>query len=109
NKGLSHPSSTDSLPTSANQEDHVSMATYAARRLTQMAENSAAIVAIELLAAAQGIEFRRPLRSSPGLETAHALVRSVAAAYDRDRYFAPDIAAVTALVLEGSFDGIVSL
>ena len=109
NKGLSHPSSTDSLPTSANQEDHVSMATYAARRLTQMAENSAAIVAIELLAAAQGIEFRRPLRSSPALEKAHALVRSVAAAYDRDRYFAPDIAAVSALVLDGAFDGIVQL
>ncbi len=107
NKGLSHPSSTDSLPTSANQEDHVSMATYAARRLTQMAENSAAIVAIELLAAAQGIEFRRPLRTSETLEKAHARVRSVAAAYDRDRYFAPDIAAVTALVLGGAFDGIV--
>ena len=109
NKGLSHPSSTDSLPTSANQEDHVSMATYAARRLTAMAENSAAIVAIELLAAAQGIAFRRPLRSSPPLETAHARVRSVAAAYDRDRYFAPDIAAVTALVLDGAFGGIVKL
>jgi len=109
NKGLSHPSSTDSLPTSANQEDHVSMATYAARRLTTMAQNSAAIVAIELLSAAQGIEFRRPLRSSPPLETAHARVRAVAAAYDRDRYFAPDIAAVTALVLDGAFDGIVAL
>ena len=109
NKGLSHPSSTDSLPTSANQEDHVSMATYAARRLTGMAQNSAAIVAIELLAAAQGIAFRRPLRSSPQLEAAHARVRSVAAAYDRDRYFAPDIAAVTALVLNGAFDGIVAL
>ena len=109
NKGLSHPSSTDSLPTSANQEDHVSMATYAARRLTTMAQNSAAIVAIELLAAAQGIEFRRPLRSSPALETAHARIRSVAAAYDRDRYFAPDIAAVTALVLDGAFGGIVKL
>ena len=109
NKGLSHPSSTDSLPTSANQEDHVSMATYGARRLTAMAENSAAIVAIELLAAAQGIAFRRPLRSSPPLERAHALIRSAAAAYDRDRYFAPDIAAVTALVLDGAFGGIVKL
>ncbi|CAN1559618.1 HutH Histidine ammonia-lyase [Caulobacteraceae bacterium] len=103
NKGLSHPSSTDSLPTSANQEDHVSMATYAARRLTQMAENAAAIVGIELLAAAQGIEFRRPLKSSGPLETAHARVRTVAAPWDRDRYFAPDIAGVTALVLQGAF------
>ena len=108
NKGLSHPSSTDSLPTSANQEDHVSMATYAARRLTTMAENSAAIVAIELLAAAQGIEFRRPLRSSAPLERAHALVREFAAPWDRDRYFAPDIAAVTKLVLDGAFDGMVA-
>jgi len=106
NKGLSHPSSTDSLPTSANQEDHVSMAAYAARRLTDMAGNTAAIVAIELLAAAQGIEFRRPLRSSPPLETAHALIRAVAPAYDRDRYFAPDIAAVTRLVLGGVFGGL---
>ena len=108
NKGLSHPSSTDSLPTSANQEDHVSMATYAARRLTTMAENSAAIVAIELLAAAQGIEFRRPLRSSPPLEHGFGIIRSAAAAYDRDRYFAPDIAAVTKLVLDGAFDGMVA-
>jgi histidine ammonia-lyase len=105
NKGLSHPSSTDSLPTSANQEDHVSMAAYAARRLTQMAENAAAVVAVELLAAAQGIEFRRPLRSSETLENAHALVRTVAAAWDRDRYFAPDLAAVSKLVLDGAFTG----
>jgi histidine ammonia-lyase len=108
NKGLSHPSSTDSLPTSANQEDHVSMATYAARRLTQMAENSAAIIGIELLAAAQGVEFRRPLRSSPPLEQAHALVRSVAAPWDRDRYFAPDIAAVSAMVLSGDFSDLLT-
>ena len=109
NKSLSHPSSTDSLPTSANQEDHVSMATYAARRLTQMADNAAAIVGIELLAAAQGIEFRRPLRSSVPLERAHALVREFAAPWDRDRYFAPDIAGVTALVLDGAFSGLVAL
>ena len=65
NKALAHPSSVDSLPTSANQEDHVSMATYAARRLTPMAGNTAAIVAIELLAAAQGVDMRRPLATSP--------------------------------------------
>ncbi|MDP1737268.1 MAG: histidine ammonia-lyase [Caulobacter sp.] len=105
NKGLSHPSSTDSLPTSANQEDHVSMATYGARRLTQMAENAAAVVGIELLAAAQGIEFRRPLTSSAALEQAHALIRTVAAPWDRDRYFAPDLAAVSKLVLDGAFTG----
>src|SRR5258706_2549894 len=75
NKSLAHPASVDSLPTSANQEDHVSMATFAARRLGDMADNTAGIVAIELLAAAQGIDFRRPLRSSQPLEEAHAIVR----------------------------------
>jgi len=108
NKGLAHPSSVDSLPTSANQEDHVSMATYGARRLTQMADNAAAVVAIELLAAAQAIAFRRPLVSSGPLEQAHALVRQVAAPWDRDRYFAPDIAGVTALVLDGAFSEFVA-
>ena len=71
NKSLAHPASVDSLPTSANQEDHVSMATFAARRLRAMAENTRGIVAIELLAAAQGLDFRRPLKSSPALESAH--------------------------------------
>ena len=71
-----------------------------------MAENSAAIVGIELLAAAQGIEFRRPLRSSVALEAAHALIRTVAAPWERDRYFAPDIAGVTAMVLDGAFSGL---
>jgi histidine ammonia-lyase len=104
NKSLAHPASVDSLPTSANQEDHVSMATFAARRLTDMAENSANIVAIELLAAAQGIEFHRPLKTSVLLETLLARVRSVAPAYERDRVFTPDIDAVRALVLGGAFD-----
>ena len=70
NKSLAHPSSIDSLPTSANQEDHVSMSAYAARRLTEMADNAAAIVAIELLAAAQGIDHRRPNSTSPPLQRA---------------------------------------
>jgi histidine ammonia-lyase len=103
NKSLAHPASVDSLPTSANQEDHVSMATFAARRLGDMAANSAGIVAIELLAAAQGIDFRAPLKTSPLLQEAHALVRSKAAFYDHDRYFAPDIAAVQSLVESGAF------
>ena len=107
NKALAHPSSVDSLPTSANQEDHVSMATHAARRLTEMADNAAGIVAIELLAAAQGIEFHRPLRSSDALEAAHAVVREAAAAWDEDRFFAPDIAAAKALVQAGRFNGMV--
>jgi histidine ammonia-lyase len=107
NKSLAHPASVDSLPTSANQEDHVSMATFAARRLGDMADNTANIVAIELLAAAQGIDFRRPLRSSGALERAHALVRSVAAHLDGDRFLAHDIEAVKPLVAGGAFSDFV--
>jgi histidine ammonia-lyase len=103
NKTLAHPASVDSLPTSANQEDHVSMATFAARRLADMAANSAGIVAIELLAAAQGIDFRAPLKTAPRLQEAHALVRSKVAFYDHDRYFAPDITTIRALVEAGAF------
>jgi histidine ammonia-lyase len=103
NKSLAHPASVDSLPTSANQEDHVSMATFAARRLSDMARNSAGIVAIELLAAAQGIDFRAPLRTSPPLQEVQALVRSKVAFYDHDRYFAPDIEAIRGLVEAGAF------
>jgi histidine ammonia-lyase len=77
------------------------MATWAARRLGEMAENAAGIVAIELLAAAQGIEFHRPLATSVPLEAVHAKIRAVVAPWDRDRYFAPDIAAVKAMVMGG--------
>ncbi|MEP7069605.1 MAG: histidine ammonia-lyase [Usitatibacter sp.] len=108
NKSIAHPASVDSLPTSANQEDHVSMATFAARRLSDMADNTAAIVAIELLAAAQGIDFRRPLKSSRALEEAHAIIRKVAPHLDGDRYLALDIEAVTPLVRNGVFRKLVS-
>jgi histidine ammonia-lyase len=103
NKSLAHPASVDSLPTSANQEDHVSMATFAARRLERMAENTRGVLAIELLAAAQGIDFRRPLKSSDTLEKAHALIRSKVAFYDHDRSFAPDIAAAKAVIASEDF------
>ncbi|GAB2626849.1 histidine ammonia-lyase [Novilysobacter erysipheiresistens] len=103
NKTLAHPASVDSMPTSANQEDHVSMATFAARKAVDVALNVRRIVAIELLAAAQGIEFRRPLRSSDTLESVHALLRGAVAAYDQDRYFAPDIAAADQLIANGAF------
>jgi histidine ammonia-lyase len=103
NKQLAHPASVDSLPTSANQEDHVSMATHAARRLADIAGNVAGIVGIELLAAAQGIEFHRPLASSVPLERVIATVRSLVPAYDRDRFFAPDIEAARTLVAAGRF------
>jgi histidine ammonia-lyase len=101
NKSLAHPASVDSLPTSANQEDHVSMATFAARRLQPMLKNTAHIVAIELLAAAQGIEFLRPLRSAPGLEGVLRLIRSVSPAMMEDRSLARDIEAVHHLVAAG--------
>ena len=105
NKSLAHPASVDSLPTSANQEDHVSMATFAARRLQPMLDNTAHIVAIELLAAAQGIEFLRPLRSSDALETIHHKVRSVSAAMMQDRSLAPDMQAVQGMVKNGVIAG----
>ena len=102
NKSLAHPASVDSLPTSANQEDHVSMATFAARRLQAMVDNTAHILGIELLAAAQGIDFLRPLHSSPVLEEVHALLRQQVPKMQQDRYLAPDIAHATALVRDGS-------
>ncbi|HSV80068.1 MAG TPA: histidine ammonia-lyase [Ramlibacter sp.] len=101
NKSLAHPASVDSLPTSANQEDHVSMATFAARRLQPMLRNTAHIVAIELLAAAQGIEFLRPLQSAPALEGVLRLVRSVSPAMMADRSLARDIEALHHLVAAG--------
>ncbi len=102
NKSLAHPASVDSLPTSANQEDHVSMATFAARRLQPMVANTAHILGIELLAAAQGIDFLRPLQSSTVLEQVHALLRSHVSAMAQDRYLAPDVENATRLVLDGS-------
>ena len=102
NKSLAHPASVDSLPTSANQEDHVSMATFAARRLQPMIANTAHILGIELLAAAQGIEFLRPLASSAALESAHALLRERCPPMPTDRYLAPDIESATALVQDGA-------
>jgi histidine ammonia-lyase len=103
NKQLAHPASIDTVPTSAGQEDHVSMACHGARRLLAMGENAANVAAIELLAAAQGLDFHRPLKSSHALEEAHALVRGRATHWDADRYFAPDIAAVAELVRGGAF------
>jgi histidine ammonia-lyase len=102
NKSLAHPASVDSLPTSANQEDHVSMATFAARRLGSMIDNTAHILGIELLAAAQAIEFLRPLKSSPSLEEVHALLRGQCGALDEDRYLAPDIERAARLVRTGA-------
>lgn len=107
NKQLSHPASVDSAPTSANQEDHVSMATHGARRLLAMTANLSRIVSIELLAAAEGIDFRRPLRSSAVLEDAHAVIRAHAARREEDREFATDTEAVAVLIEQGRFDNFV--
>ncbi|MCL4163585.1 UNVERIFIED_CONTAM: hypothetical protein GTU68_004475, partial [Idotea baltica] len=103
NKSRAHPSSIDSIPTSANQEDHVSMATYGARRLTAMCFNSATVIAIELLAATQGIDFRAPHKTSEKLNTYHSLIRENVPHYTVDRFFAPDIDRATQMVLAGDF------
>lgn len=102
NKSHAHPASVDSLPTSANQEDHVSMATFAGRRLDEMARNSATILAIEWLAAAQGVDFHRPLNTSRRLARAQARLREAVPFYEQDRLFAPDIEAALQLVLRGA-------
>jgi histidine ammonia-lyase len=102
NKQRAYPASVDSIPTSANQEDHVSMAAHGARRLCPMAKNAASVVAIEALAAAQGCDFHAPLASSDALEAARACIRSRVAHLGEDRYFYPDLAAAERLVSEGA-------
>jgi histidine ammonia-lyase len=101
NKQRAFPASVDSIPTSANQEDHVAMSAHGARRLLAMAENVAQIVAIELLAAAQGCDFHAPLASSAPLEAVRALLRQHVPPLDHDRFLAPDIAAAAMLVRAG--------
>ena len=107
NKTIATPCSVDSIPTSANQEDHVSMATHGARRLRRMVDNAAAVVGIELLAAAQGIDFHRPARSSASLEHVHAGIRGEVPFYAADRYFAPDIREAQSWVNAGRFSPLV--
>jgi histidine ammonia-lyase len=102
NKQRAYPASVDSIPTSANQEDHVSMAAHGARRLLAMAENAANVVGIELLAAAQGCDFHAPLRSSAALEAARATLRAQVPTLQDDRYFHPDMIAATDLVRSGA-------
>lgn len=102
NKQKAFPASVDTIPTSANQEDHVSMATHGAFRLLDMARNAASIVGVELMAAAEAIEHHRPLRTSARLEPVLALLRGRIAPLTEDRYLAPDLAAATELVLSGA-------
>jgi len=103
NKSHAHPASVDSLPTSANQEDHVSMATFAGRRLHTMIDNVADIIAIELLAAVQGIEFHRPKKSSPVIEDVIAELREISPRYEDDRSLSSDIRRVAAIVDHGAY------
>jgi histidine ammonia-lyase len=102
NKQCAHPASIDSIPTSANQEDHVAMAAHGARRLAAMAENAANVIAIELIAAAQGCEFHAPLSSSAPLERARALLRARVPRLEEDRPLAPDLAIAAELVRSGA-------
>ena len=101
NKQLATPASVDSIPTSANQEDHVSMSAHGSRRLARMNANAAGILAVEWLAAAAGIDLLRPLRSSDALERIHGLLREKVPVRSADREFAPDIAAARALIEDG--------
>lgn len=108
NKQLSHPASVDSTPTSANQEDHVSMACHGARRLLQMTDNLFSIIGIEALTAVQGVEFRAPLATSPELQKAAAALRAVSATIEVDRYLADDLQAAGELVASGTLNAAIS-
>jgi histidine ammonia-lyase len=102
NKQRAYPASVDSIPTSANQEDHVSMAAHGARRLLEMVDNAFGVLAIELLAAAQGCDFLAPLASSVHLEAVRTLVRAHVPPLQDDRYFQPDIAEAKRLIISGA-------
>jgi histidine ammonia-lyase len=103
-KGLAHPASIDNLPTSGGKEDHVSMGMTAALKLRSIVENAEHLLAIELLAAAEGLEFRRPLKAGVGVEEAYARVREISPAVDADRSMSADIALVAAAIRDGVFD-----
>ena len=109
NKVLAHPASVDSIPTSADKEDHVSMGMWAALKCRQVVANVRQILAIELLAAAQGIDLLRPLGSSAGLEAVHHWVRESVAAWEEDREMAPDLAAAERLLAIGEIPGLAGL
>ena len=101
NRSLAFPASVDSVPTSAGQEDHVSMAPIAARKAVQIAKNVAGIVAVELIAAAQGVDYHAPLKTSGKLQQLHAKIRALSPRLDRDRYWADEMSALQAAVLKG--------
>jgi histidine ammonia-lyase len=105
NKSLAFPASVDSVPTSAGQEDHVSMAPIAARKAGQIARNAAGVVAVELIAAAEGIDYHAPLKTSSALQQVHAKVREISSHFTGDRYWADDIAALQSAILDGGLSG----
>ena len=105
NKSLAFPASVDSIPTSAGQEDHVSMAPIAARKAGQIVRNAAGVIGIELIAAAEGIDYHAPLKTGPNLQAVHAKVRELSSHFTADRYWADDMAALQAAVLAGEFGG----
>ena len=109
NKQMAYPASVDSIPTSANQEDHVSMAAHGARRLAAMVANAEGVIGIELLASVQGCEFHLPLHSSDALEAARGLLRGEVPALDEDRHFHPDMEAANAIVRAGRLADVVGL
>jgi histidine ammonia-lyase len=109
NRQMAHPASVDSTPTSANQEDHVSMACHGARRLLAMTDNLAGIIGIEAVTAAQGVDFRAPLRTSAELQNAHATIRAAVPALEVDRYMAGDLEAAADLVKSGALNASVSV
>ena len=104
---MAHPHSVDSIPTSANQEDHVSMAPSAGKRLWEMAENVRGVLAIEWLAACQGLDLRGGLKTSAKLEMARSTLRSKVAHYDKDRFFAPDIEIALHLLVTRSLNTLI--
>jgi len=101
NKSLAFPASVDSIPTSAGQEDHVSMAPIAALKAGRVARNAAGVIAIELIAGAQGVDFHAPLKTSARLRNVHAKVREITPRFTSDRYWADDMAALQSAVLAG--------
>jgi histidine ammonia-lyase len=101
---LAHPSSVDSVPTSGGKEDHVSMGMTSAWKLRQIVANAESVLAIELMAAAEGLEYRRPLRPAVRVESAWNQMRSVVAKLDRDRSLQPDIANLRSAILNGTLD-----
>jgi histidine ammonia-lyase len=101
NKSLAFPASVDSIPTSAGQEDHVSMAPIAARKAAQLARNAAGVVAVELMAGAEGIDYHAPLKTSPKLQQVHSAVRALSPHFTADRYWADEMRMLQAAVLDG--------